>query len=151
MSKSVCLRGVLIGLGVLLCTTAARSDGDEDFEWLRHAIELHKEVKASPVSSLWIHNRSGRAIYEVTVRWASERTEGRSRSGHNTWHTKIEAKPVQAWWDRWPDPLIIQTVELRFAGEFRQTYPLKQRCLPGQKILLEVDAKLQARVRPNKK
>lgn len=90
---------------------------------------------------VWLQNRTGETIREFGRCCKSEEPANESRSFGTTWtrKTTIEEKPIEIWREKYPDPIVLETLRLRFDGGGRCEYAVNHRCQPGERVVLVID------------
>jgi hypothetical protein len=118
------------------------SPADRDTARLKALVKERQLRDSSPETAVWIHNRTGEPIREVGMSCASVERADKSRSYSTSWtrQTPIEGEPKQIWSEKYPDPLVLEKLEVRFHNGARSGYVLNHRCQPGDKVQIVLDA-----------
>ncbi len=124
------LFGACALLGMIGCVSQTNL-GDAALDAVMKESQLRER---SPKTTVWLDNRTGERIREVGMRCTS-RTYG------TTWtrQTNIGEESEEIWSERYPTPIALVELKLRFDKGARQEYPLNHTCQPGDKVVLVIE------------
>lgn len=134
-------RRSLLGGYILLWLAGCASQADLD-QTILDAVKKEAQIRdRSPKTTVWLHNRTGEVIREVSMRCKSVEAAGKSRSLGTSWSREmnIGEEPEEIWSERFPDPLVLVTLKVRFEKGAQCEYQLNHTCQPGDKMVLVIE------------
>jgi hypothetical protein len=132
---------VLFGGFVILGIVGCVSQADRDAAALEALTKEQQLRDNSPETTVWIHNRTGEPIREVGMMCKSVERPDKSKSYGTSWtrETTVEGEPKVIWSEKYPEPLVLETLKVRFDKGARSEYQLNHRCQPGDKVVLVIE------------
>lgn len=109
---------------------------------LFQSVLKHQElVDSSPETVVWIENRTGELIREVGMSCKSVEPPDKSRSFGSSWTREetVEGKPIRIWSKKYPDPLVLEVLKVRFEKSGWSEYPLNHRCQLGEEVVVVIE------------
>lgn len=93
---------------------------------------------ASPETKVWLENRNGETIREVGISCTSA-MPGKSYSRSSKWRITVADKPELVWTEKYPDPIVLETLTVEFDKSGRRDFALQHRCPPGAALLVVIE------------
>ncbi len=139
-TRSVCIQ-LLFGGFVVLWMAGCVSQADRDAAASDALMKEQQLRDSSPKTTVWIHNRTGEPICEVGMSCKSVERADKSRSYSTSWtrETTVEREPREIWSEKYPEPLVLETLRVRFDKGASSEYQLNHPCLPGDNVVLVIE------------
>ncbi|WP_148087959.1 hypothetical protein [Gemmata obscuriglobus] len=140
---------VMLCGGALVWTAGCAFQTDRDMTALDALMREQQLRNNSAETTVWVHNRTGVPIQEFGMKCKSVDRPDKRRSYATNWTRKatIEGEPLEVWSERYPEPLVLETLKVRFGDGGWHEYQLGHRCQPGDKITLVVETEERVLIR----
>ncbi len=149
-SKTV--QRLLPGAVIMVLLAGCVSPADRELAAGAAMMREHQLRDSSPATTVWLENRTGEPIREFGMNCKSVERPDHARSYSTSWtrQSTIGTAPTEIWSEKYPEPLVLETLKARFDKGGWCEYKLNYRCQPGAGVVIVVEAGGRATVRLKK-